>query len=70
MGSKQANPIKATRKKAGLTQAQAAELAGWKQSTWSQIETRDSLDNVELGTLKKVAKALGCEVSELISDGN
>ena len=58
MGSEANNPIKDARKTAGLTQAAAAKLAGWKQSTWSQIENRDSLDNVELGTLRKVAKAL------------
>lgn len=62
------NPIKQLRKKAKLTQIEAAERAGLAQGNWGQIERRETLDQTNVGTLRRVAKALGCTVDKLIGD--
>lgn len=59
------NPIKELRLAAGLTQVQAAKRAKWDQRMWSDVERLD-LDRCELRTIRRAAKAIGCDVHELI----
>jgi transcriptional regulator with XRE-family HTH domain len=58
------NPIRIARAKAGLTQEQAAQSVGWTQAAWAQLEQVE-IDRHSLGRLKKVARALGCRLSDL-----
>ena len=62
------NPIKQLRKKAKLTQIEAAERAGLPQGNWSQIERRETLDDTSAAILRRVAKALGVTVDKLIGE--
>ena len=62
------NPIKAARKKAGLTQAQAAKLLGWSQPSWNEFENGDP-DRQMLGRYRKVAKALRCKLVDMLNVG-
>lgn len=59
------NRIRELRLAAGLTQVQAARKAKFGQHWWSQIETGD-ISRRELRTLRRVAKAIGCDVQQLI----
>jgi len=56
--------LRAARKRAKLTQAQAAEIAGVRQSHWSDIEN----DQVSptLATADKMAHAVGASLGELL----
>ena len=58
------NFIGEVRQRAGVTQVELARRAGLSQSSISQIEqpTRQP----RLDTLRKIARALGCDVSYLI----
>lgn len=60
------NRIKELRLAAGLTQVQAAERAGWSQRMWSHVE-RGPLDQHKLGTLRRAAAAIGCDVRLYLS---
>jgi len=54
------------RTKAGLTQEHAAESAGVEPKYWISLEAGRA--NPTLATLAAVAAALGCSLSELLTD--
>jgi len=56
--------VRARRKALAMTQAEAAEKAGWVQSRWADIEA--DRFSPTLDTLRRVAKALGCAVRDLV----
>lgn len=57
--------VKRLREKAGLTQEQAAERAGFtSRQAWNNVES--GRQEPTLGTLERMAKALGCKPRELI----
>ena len=55
------NRIKELRLAAGLTQEQAAENADRSQRWWSYVE-HGPLEKHELGTIRRAAEAIGCDV--------
>jgi ribosome-binding protein aMBF1 (putative translation factor) len=59
------NRIAERRKARGLTQKELARRLKLRPSTISRMESRRA--NLTLATLRKIAKALGCSVPELIS---
>ena len=58
------NNIRACRERVSLTQEELARRVGCTQSHISQIEQSDARPT--LGTLQKVAEALGCPVGDLV----
>lgn len=56
--------IKAMREKSGLTQEALAEKANVNRSLLNQLET-GKLTNTSINTLKKLADALECKITEL-----
>ena len=58
------NHIRTCRERAGLTQEALAQRMACTQSYISQIEALDARPT--LGTLQKVAEALGCPIGELV----
>ena len=58
------NHIKKVRKRKGLTQVQLAKKLGISQGRVSEIEHLDYRPTIK--TYRRVAKALGCEVKDLI----
>jgi transcriptional regulator with XRE-family HTH domain len=58
------NNIRICRERAGLTQEELASRIGYSQPYISQIEQFDARPT--LGTLQKVAEALGCAVADLV----
>jgi transcriptional regulator with XRE-family HTH domain len=58
------NFIAEVRQRAGCTQAELARRTGLSQSSISQIE--QPVRQPRLDTLRRIAKALGCDVSSLI----
>src|SRR5215510_7203049 len=58
------NNVRACRERANLTQKELAKRTECTQSYISQIEQPDARPT--LGTLQKVAEALGCPVSDLV----
>lgn len=59
--------IKRRRKQQRLTQVDLANKANITQSSISQIEN-DISDNVTIGNLRKIAKALHCAVIDLLPE--
>jgi transcriptional regulator with XRE-family HTH domain len=59
--------IKKRRKSTGLTQAELAEKSNLTQAKISQIESGAS-DNVTIGNLRNLAKALGCTLIDLLPE--
>jgi transcriptional regulator with XRE-family HTH domain len=60
--------IERVRKELGLTQSEAARIAGISQPSWAKLECGSSR-NVELRTLVRVATALGRKLKiELVKD--
>jgi DNA-binding XRE family transcriptional regulator len=59
------NRIAEVREKLGITQKELARRLNVRQSTVSRMEREDA--NLTLSTLRKVAKALGCSVHQLLS---
>ena len=57
------NNIKACRERAGLTQEELARRMSCTQSYISQVEQLDARPT--LGTLQKLAEAIGCSIGEL-----
>ena len=57
--------LKKAREAAGLTQEELAEKSGVKRGTISNIETGKQTDMM-VGNLKRIAEALGCEISDLV----
>ena len=56
-------------KKLGLNQVKLAKKAGLSVTTINKILNEKSIDNCIVGNAKKVAKALGCNLSDIV-DGN
>ena len=56
--------VKAARIKAGMTQTELADLSGLRQHHLSQIENGQM--NVTLGTMARLARTLGSEVSDML----
>lgn len=61
--------IKNKRHSANLTQVELAEKADLSQAQISLIEKGVS-DNITIGNLRKIAKALGCTVIDLLPDSD
>ena len=59
------NRIAAVRERLGISQQELARRLKVRQSTVSRMEQKRA--NLTLGTLRKIAKALGCSVHQLIS---
>jgi transcriptional regulator with XRE-family HTH domain len=60
--------IKALREKLGLTQDEAARLAGFtSRQAWNNLEG-GAVPNPRADTLAKVAKALGCRMEDLLQE--
>lgn len=57
--------IRERRIELGLTQAEAAKLLGWNQSSWSHIE--NGRRDPSCSTMSMVAEALGLEVEDLLT---
>lgn len=63
------NPIKRARQTAGLTQTQVVMRTGITQTMLSRLETGAvSIDKTTVGTMRKLAAALGTTVDELITE--
>ena len=58
------NNLRACRERSGLTQEELARRMGCTQAYISQIEQPDARPT--LGTLQKVAEAVGCPISDLV----
>lgn len=59
--------IKTRRRDLGLTQTQAARLAGWPtQQQWANVEN-GKRPNPRIDTLAKVARVLRCKVADLLN---
>ncbi|MBI3801759.1 MAG: helix-turn-helix transcriptional regulator [Deltaproteobacteria bacterium] len=58
------NNLRICRERAGLTQEELARRIGCRQSYISQVEQPEARPT--LGTLQKVAKAIGCAVGDLV----
>jgi ribosome-binding protein aMBF1 (putative translation factor) len=58
------NNIRTCRERAGLSQEELARRVGCSQSYISQIEQPEARST--LGTLQKVAEAIGCAVGDLV----
>jgi DNA-binding XRE family transcriptional regulator len=59
------NRIAEVRERMGITQKELARRLKVRQSTVSRMEHKNA--NLTLATLRKIAKALGCSVHQLIS---
>lgn len=62
------NRIRAQRKAAGLTQAELAEAVGLSQGQVSNLENGDR--TISLEWLRRIARALGCAVADLLDDAD
>lgn len=60
------NNLKYFRKKAGLTQKEAAIKAETTQQRISQYESAESLSGVTVGLLDSIAKAYGVTINDII----
>jgi transcriptional regulator with XRE-family HTH domain len=59
--------IKRLRLKQGLSQGDAAKLAGFKtRQQWSNVERNATGYSVSMATLERMAKALGVKARELL----
>ena len=61
------NNLKALRIKAGLTQKELSEITGITQGKISTYEQADSLNNVTVGNMSRIASAIGVTIDEIIS---
>ena len=61
------NNLKTLRIKAGLTQKELAEKTGITQGKISTYEKADSLNNVTVGNISRIASAIGVTIDEIIS---
>ena len=64
------NNLKTLRIKAGLTQKELAEITGITQGKISTYEQADSLNNVTVGNMSRIASAIGVTIDEIISPIN
>lgn len=60
------NRIRALRKRAGLSQVDLAEQVGLSQGQLSNLENGDRILSLEW--MRRIAKALGCSVADLLDD--
>lgn len=60
------HPIRAARKRLGLTQEDLAKAVGVAISTICRLERRERQGSI--GTLRAIARALGVEISEILVD--
>ncbi|MCI5904540.1 MAG: helix-turn-helix domain-containing protein [Oscillospiraceae bacterium] len=60
------NNIKELRLRAGLTQKELSKKSGLVQSKISEYEALERLDNITIGSIKKVAQALEVTVNDII----
>ena len=61
------NNLKNLRIRAGLTQKELAEITGITQGKISTYEKADSLNNVTVGNMSRIASAIGVTIDEIIS---
>ena len=62
------NNLKALRIKAGLTQKELSEITGITQGKISTYEQADSLNNVTVGNMSRIASAIGVTIDEIIKN--
>ena len=60
--------IRLRRERLGITQAEAAKRAGWKQQHWALLENAKPDMNPRVRTLYVVAVVLGCKVADLLRE--
>ena len=60
------NNIKELRLRAGLTQKELSKKSGLVQSKISEYEALECLDNITIGSIKKISQALEVTVNDLI----
>lgn len=61
------NKIFVRRKKLGYSRKELSALAGISFETIKAIETgRTEIDAIKVGTLRKIAKALDCDIKKLL----
>ncbi len=60
------NNIKILRLRVGMTQKEVSEITGIKQQKISAYEALASLDNITLGSIRKISEALGVTVNDII----
>ena len=60
------NNIKELRIRAGLTQKELSKKSGLVQSKISEYEALECLDNITIGSIKKISQALEVTVNDLI----
>lgn len=58
--------VKETRKKLGMSQIELCRKSGVSRPTLSNIE-RGKINNITIKTLRKIAKALSCRVSDIFT---
>jgi len=51
------------------TQADLAAAVGMSRQQLAELLRRNKINGVRLGTLKRLARVLGCPVADLVSDG-
>ena len=61
------NFIRARRQELGLTQVEAARLAGMAQPRWAELENGRRA-NPRLEWLEKIAKILRCKLTQIVTD--
>ena len=62
------NNLKSLRIRAGLTQKELAEITGITQGKISSYEQADSLNNVTVGNISRIATAIGVTIDEIIKN--
>ena len=60
--------IKQERERRGVSQYRLAKLSGVSQPTISAIEADDQTRSPAVDTVEKIARALGCQVSDLMGE--
>lgn len=60
--------IKQERERQGVSQYKLAKLSGVSQPTISAIEADDQTRSPAVDTVEKIARALGCQVSDLMGE--
>jgi len=61
-----ARAIRGKRVRAGLSQSEAAKIAGIRRATWTALESGEA--NPRLSTIEVVAYVLGCDVADLFKE--
>lgn len=66
LAMKPTNRLRELRKKAGLTQAELAELMGWSQPAISQLE--NDTRPFDIDDMRRLARVLQCAPADLLDD--